>query len=136
MNDVLTVLLGVGIGGLGLSTGWGLVWLTTACAGYVRRTCAGTVVRASLMATLVPGLLLGLLLWAARGERWGSLPLAIGVLVIPFIGIGLGMRTLPDGTRVAGRLFGGAQTMMNTILGRHHSCGACGDDHHHHEDRT
>jgi hypothetical protein len=26
--------------------------------------------------------------------------------------------------------------MMNTILGRHHDCGGCGDEHHHHEDRV
>jgi hypothetical protein len=26
--------------------------------------------------------------------------------------------------------------MMDTILGRHHDCGGCGEEHHHHEDQA
>jgi hypothetical protein len=26
--------------------------------------------------------------------------------------------------------------MMDTILDRHHGCGGCGDEQHHHEDRA
>jgi hypothetical protein len=136
MNDVLTVLFGVGIGGLGLSTGWGLFWCVMAFAGFARRTCDWRVVQASLTAALVPGVLLGVVLWAVDRGRLGSPGFAIGVIVLPVVGVLLGMRTLPDGTRVAGRLVGGTKTMMDTILGRHHGCGGCEDEHHHHEDRA
>jgi hypothetical protein len=134
MDDVFAVLLGVVVGGLGVSTCWGLFWLVMALVGFARRTCARTVIRASLTAALVPGILLGIVLWAIDRGRLGSPAFAVGVLVLPVVGVVLGMRTLPDGTRVAGRLVGGTQTMMDTILGRHHGCGGCGDEHHHHED--
>ncbi len=136
MDDVVTVLLGVVIGGLVVSTCWGLFWCVLAFVGFARRTCAWTVVQSSLTAALVPGVLLGLVLWAIDRGRLGSPAFAIGVLVLPAVGAVLGMRTLPDGTRVAGRLLGGTQTMMDTILGRHHDCGGCGDEHHHHGDRA
>jgi hypothetical protein len=136
MDDVLTVLLGIVVGGLGLSTCWGLFWCVMAFAGFARRTCDWKVVQASLTAALVPGGLLGAVLWAVDRGRLGSLGFAIGVIVLPVGGVLLGMRRLPDGTRVGGRLVGGAQTMMDTILGRHHGCGGCEDEHHHHEDRA
>ena len=136
MDDVFTVLLGVVIGGLGLSTCWGLFWCVMAFAGVVRRTCDWKVVRASLTAALVPGVLLGVLLWAVDRGRLASLPFVIGIFVLPVVGTVLGMRMLPDGSRVVGRLVGGTQAMMDTILGRHHDCGGCGDEHHHHEDRV
>jgi hypothetical protein len=136
MDDVLTVLLGVVVGGLGLSTCWGLFWCVMAFAGFARRTCDWKVVQASLTAALVPGGLLGAVLWAVDRGRLGSLGFAIGVIVLPVGGVLLGMRRLPDGTRVGGRLVGGAQIMMDTILGRHHACGGCEDEHHHHEDRA
>lgn len=136
MDDVFAVLLGVVIGGLGVSTCWGLFWCVMAFVGFTRRTCAWTVVRASLAAALVPGALLGVVLWTIDRGRLGSLAFAVGVIVLPVVGVVLGMRTLPDGTRVAGRLIGGTQSMMDTILDRHHGCGGCGDEHHHHEDRT
>jgi hypothetical protein len=136
MDDVLTVLLGIVVGGLGLSTCWGLFWCVMAFAGFARRTCDWKVVQASLTAALVPGGLLGAVLWAVDRGRLGSLGFAIGVIVLPVGGVLLGMRRLPDGTRVGGRLIGGAQTMMDTILGRHHGCGGCEDEHHHHEDRA
>lgn len=136
MDGIITVLLGVVIGGLGVSTCWGLFWLVMALVGFARGTCARRVVQASLTAALVPGVLLGVVLWAIDPGRLGSLAFAIGVLVLPAVGTVLGMRTLPDGTRVAGRLLGGTQTMMDTILGRHHDCGGCADEHSHHEDRA
>lgn len=136
MDDVVTVLLGVVIGGLVVSACWGLFWCVLAFVGFARRTCAWTVVQASLTAALVPGVLLGVVLWAIDRSRLGSPIFAIGVLVLPAVGVVLGMRTLPDGTRAAGRLLGGTQTMMDTILGRHNDCGGCGDEHHHHEDRA
>jgi hypothetical protein len=136
MDDILTVLLGVVIGGLGLSTCWGLFWCVMAFAGFVRSTCGWSVVRTSLTAALVPGVLLGVVLWAVDRGRLSSLGFVVGVIILPVVGVILGMRTLPDGTRVAGRLVGGTQTMMDRILGRHHGCGSCGDEHHHHEDRA
>ncbi|HXX75445.1 MAG TPA: hypothetical protein VEI50_09975 [Nitrospiraceae bacterium] len=136
MDDVLSVLLGVMIGGLGLSTSWGVFWCVMASAGFARRTCDWRVVQASLTAALAPGVLLGVVLWTIDPGRLGSLPFAAGVSVLPVVGVILGMRTLPDGTRVVGRLVGGTQAMMDTILGRHHDCGGCGEEHHHHEDQA
>ena len=136
MDEILTVLLGLVIGGLGLSTCWGVFWCGVAFAGFARRTCRWSVVQASLTAAFVPGVLLGIVLWVVDRGRLGSPGFAVGVVALPVVGVILGMRTLPDGTRVAGRLVGGAQTMMDRILGGHHGCGGCGDERHHHEDRA
>lgn len=136
MDDILTVLLGVVIGGLGLSTCWGLFWCVMAFVGFARRTCEWSVVRAGLTAALVPGVLLGVVLWTVDRARLGAPGLALGVIVLPVIGVILGMRTLPDGTRVVSRLVGGTQVMMDRILGKHHGCGGCGDEQHHHEDQA
>src|SRR5262249_59178410 len=104
--------------------------------GCGRLECRWSVVEAILAAALVPGVLLGIVLWVVDRGRLGSLGFAVGVVALPVVGVILGMRTLPDGTRVAGRLVGGAQTMMDRILGGHYGCGSCGDEHHHHEDRA
>lgn len=124
------------IGGLGLSTSWGLFWCVLAFAGFVRRTCAWRVVQAGFTAALVPAVLLGIGVWSVDQERLGSPAFIVGMMVLPVVGAILGMRTLPDGTRAAGRLVGGTQAMMDTILGRHHDCGGCAEEHRHHEDRT
>ncbi|HEY7532062.1 MAG TPA: hypothetical protein VH681_04660, partial [Nitrospiraceae bacterium] len=111
-------------------------WLVMAGRGYFGRTCGWPVVRASLVAALVPASLLGLMLSIITHERLTSLAFGIGILVVPSVGIVLGMRTLPDGTRVAARFLEGAQTMMETILGRHHECGGCSEEHPRHEDHA
>src|SRR5215475_12905141 len=136
MDNLLAVLLGVVIGGLGLSTCWGLFWCVIAIAGFARSTCGWSVVQASFTAALVPGFLLGVVLWATDRRSLGSPGFVVGVFVLPVVGAILGMRMLPDGTRVAGRLLGGTQTMIDRILGRYHDCGGCGDEHHHHEDQA
>jgi len=128
-----SILIGILVGGLSVSAGWGLFWLVLASVGLARGTSGWKVVRAGFMAGAVP---LALLLWivfAMDEGRLGTWPFALGLAAVPAALIGLGMRKLPDGTRVAGRLFGGTQVMMDTILGRHRECGGCGDEHHHHE---
>jgi hypothetical protein len=126
-------LFGIALGGLSVSAAWGLFWLGLASVGLARGTSGWKVVRASFMAGAIPA---ALLLWVvlamdpARVETW---PFVLGFVGVPVVLIGLGLRRLPDGTRVAGRLLGGVQVMMDTMLGRHHECGGCGEDHHHHE---
>ena len=131
IDTAVSVLLGLVLGGFGVSACWGMFWLVLALLGVARGTSGWKVVRASLAAGTVP-LLLGLAVWwmvdAARVSTW---PFLLGLVVVPTILLGLGLRRLPDGTRVGERLVGGARTMMDTILGRHHECGGCGEEHHH-----
>ena len=129
----ISILIGIVVGGLSISACWGLFWLVLASVGVVRGTSGWKVVRAGFMAGAVPAALLLWMLYGMDQARLGTWPFALGLVAVPAALIGLGLRKLPDGTRVAGRLFGGAQVMMDTILGRHRECGGCGGEHHHHE---
>ncbi|MEK6533262.1 MAG: hypothetical protein AABZ52_05165, partial [Nitrospirota bacterium] len=96
-----------------------------------RGTSKWQVVRASLTAGLVPLLMVVAVVWMMDSVRVGTWPFLLGVAGVPVTLLGLGLRKLPDGTRVGERLVGGARTMMDTMLGRHHECGGCGEEHHH-----
>jgi hypothetical protein len=128
VETVTSILVGVVLGGLIISACWGLFWLVLASVGLVRGTSGWKVLRASFIAGAVPAaLLLGVALMLDRA-RVGTWPFVLGFVVVPALLAVLGLRKLPDGTRVAGRLLGGVQMMRDTMLGRHHGCGG---DHHH-----
>ncbi|MGA6826731.1 hypothetical protein ACO9S2_03835 [Nitrospira sp. NS4] len=134
MDTAVSFLLGLVLGGFGVSACWGLFWLALAMVGAVRGTSGWKVVRASFAAGTVPLLLALTLLWMTDAARVSTWPFLVGVPAVPTILLGLGLRKLPDGTRVGQRLVGGAQSMMDTILGRHGDCGGCGgcgEEHHH-----
>lgn len=134
IDTAVSCLLGLMVGGFGVSACWGLFWLALAIVGVARGTSGWKVVRASLAAGTVPFLLALTVLWMMDAARVPTWPFLVGVSAVPTILFGLGLRKLPDGTRVGQRLVGGAQTMMDTILGRHGDCGGCGgcgEEHHH-----
>lgn len=131
VETAISLALGLVLGGFGISACWGLFWSILAIVGVLRGTSKWQVVRASLTAGLVPLLMVAVVVWMMDGARVGTWPFLLGVAGIPVTLFGLGLRKLPDGTRVGERLVGGAQTMMDTMLGRHHECGGCGEDHQH-----
>lgn len=131
IETAISCALGLVLGGFGVSACWGLFWSVFAFAGVLRGTSKWQVVRASLTAGLVPLLMVVAMVWMMDSARMGTWPFLLGVAGVPVTLLGLGLRKLPDGTRVGERLIGGAQTMMDTMLGRHHECGGCGEEHHH-----
>ncbi|MCC6140202.1 MAG: hypothetical protein IT389_06245 [Nitrospira sp.] len=134
METAISFALGLVLGGFGVSAGWGLFWSIFAIVGVVRGTSKWQVVRASLTAGIIPLLLAVAVVWMMDSARLGTWPFLLGVAGVPVMLLGLGLRKLPDGTRVGERLVGGAQTMMDTMLGRHADCGGCGgcgEEHHH-----
>lgn len=127
----ISFMLGLGLGGLGVSACWGLFWSVLAVLGVWRGTSQWQVVRASLTAGTVPLLLALGVIWMVDPARLATWPFLIGAAGVPAILVGLGLRKMPDGTLVGERLIGGARTMIDTMLGRHHECGGCGEEHHH-----
>ncbi len=130
----ISFVLGLVLGGFGVSACWGLFWSVFALVGVLRGTSKWQVVRASFTAGLVPLLMVVAVIWVMERARLGTWPFWLGVAGVPVTLLGLGLRKLPDGTRVGERLVGGAQTMMDTMLGRHGDCGGCGgcgEEHHH-----
>jgi hypothetical protein len=131
IETAISFALGLVLGGFGVSACWGLFWSVLAIMGVLRGTSKWQVVRASLTAGIVPLLMVVVVLWMIDAARVTTWPFVLGVVGVPVILLGMGLRKLPDGTRVGERLVGGAQTMMDTMLGRHHECGGCGEEHHH-----
>lgn len=131
VETAISLALGLVLGGFGVSACWGLFWSTFAVVGALRGTSKWQVVRASLTAGIVPLLIAVAVIWMMGTARMATWPFLLGVAAVPVTLLGLGLRRLPDGTRVGERLVGGAQTMMDTMMGRHHECGGCGEDHQH-----
>ncbi len=131
VETAISFVLGLVLGGFGVSAFWGLFWSVFALVGVLRGTSKWQVLRASLTAGLVPLLMVVAVVWMIDAARMATWPFALGVAGVPVTLLGLGLRKLPDGTRVGERLIGGTQTMMDTMLGRHHECGGCGEEHHH-----
>jgi len=131
LETAISILIGIIVGGLSISAAWGVFWLALASLGLARGTSGWKVARASFVAGAIPGVLLLWIGLAMDQARLGTWAFALGIVTVPAALTLLGLRKLPDGTRVAGRLIGGVGMMMGTILGRHHECGGCGDEHHH-----
>lgn len=131
IETAISLALGLVLGGFGVSACWGLFWSIFAIVGALRGTSKWQVVRASLTAGIVPLLIAVAVVWMMDSGRMGTWPFLLGMVGVPATLLGLGLRKLPDGSRVGERLIGGAQTMMDTMLGRHHGCGGCGEEHHH-----
>lgn len=131
IETAISLALGLVLGGFGVSACWGLFWSSFAVVGVLRGTSKWPVVRASLTAGIVPLLIAAAIIWMMDAGRMATWPFLLGMAGVPATLLGLGLRKLPDGTRVGERLIGGAQAMMDTMLGRHHECGGCGEDHQH-----
>ena len=123
--------VGLLLGGLGVSACWGLFWLSIGMVGLSRGSCRWRVVRNSLMATLLPLSLMAGLLWLYDGVHGVSGTLAMGLLGMPMILVGFGLRPAPDGQRAGQHMLQGVHHLMDQLLGKHQHCGGCSHDEEH-----
>ena len=120
---------GVIIGGLALSAGWGCLWLIIGTVGWARGACGVRVVMHSLAVGISP-LLLGGGLWWMRAEAFSpNIAFVLGLVVMPLMLIGLGLRKASDGRPVGLHMAEGIRHLKDELLGAHHACGGCGHDH-------
>lgn len=130
MNQVL-IDFGVGVlaGGLGLSACWGLFWLTIGTAGLVRGTCGWRVVLNSLTVGAVPLLCIAALLGWQGGAYGAGSAFGMGMMGMPIVLLGFGLRRSPDGRRAGMHMLDGVRRLMDELLGKHHECVGCRHEH-------
>jgi hypothetical protein len=128
-QDWFDLFIGLCIGGFGLSASWGLFWLAIGTIGLVRRTCSWNAVIHSLAVLTVPLLLASVLIWARGAMNAPGGAFWIGVLGVPMMLLGFGLRHAPDGQRAGTHMLAGVRHLMNELLGKHHDCGGCGHEH-------
>jgi hypothetical protein len=126
---------GIGLlaGGLALSACWGLFWLIIGTIGISRGTCNGRVIVNSLTVGVVPLMLMAGMWWWQGADRHVSSAFGWGLLGMPVVLFGLGLRQAPDGQRAGLHMLEGVRHLMDQLLGRHHDCGGCGEAHQHKE---
>jgi hypothetical protein len=123
--------VGLVVGGLGLSACWGFFWLLISAVGVRRRTCGWRTVLNSLTVGFAPLLLIAGLVWLREGAAEDSSTFGTGLLVMPLVLAGLGLRRAPDGRRAMTHLLEGVRQLMDELLGRHRACAGCGEEHRH-----
>lgn len=122
-------IIGLLVGGLGLSALWGWYWLTVCLAGVRRGTCHWRIVFNSLIAAVIPLLLMGAVVWwAGQGGTMG-MPFGMGILGMPTVLMGFGLRRAPDGQRAAAHMMSGVRHLREELLGEHAGCGGCAHEH-------
>ncbi|HKT35302.1 MAG TPA: hypothetical protein VJR03_10760 [Nitrospira sp.] len=119
---------GVIIGGLALSACWGWLWLVVATIGFARGACRLRVMTNSLAVAVIPLVLGSGLLWL-RAEAFSHAAFVIGTFMTPLLLIGLSLRRAPDGRRAGHHMTEGIRHLRDELLGTHHDCGGCGQDH-------
>ena len=127
------IAFGVGllVGGLSLSACWGLFWLAIGTAGLIRGTCSWRVVLNSLTVGAVPLMLIVGLFWWRGGVCGVSSAFGMGMMGMPIVLLGFGLRKAPDGRQAWAHMLEGVRHLMDELLGRHHGCGECGEGHQH-----
>jgi hypothetical protein len=123
--------IGLAVGGLGLSACWGFFWLFIGAAGMRRRTCGWRIVLNSLTVGLVPLVLIVSLLWLHAGADGNELAFGAGLLGMPLMLAGFGIRKAPDGRLAVTHMLEGVHQLMDELLGRHQACAGCGEEHRH-----
>ena len=123
--------IGLAVGGLSLSTCWGVFWLVVGTAGLVRRTCGWRAVLNGLTVGTLPLLLIAGLLWLLGGTDNIHPGFGAGLLVMPMVLAGFGLRRAPDGRRAVTHMLEGVRQLMDELLGRHRACAGCGEGHRH-----
>lgn len=123
--------VGLLLGGLGVSACWGLFWLGIGVIGLIRGTCGWRVVQNSLTVGLLPLLLMAGAFWWHGGTHGVSPALAMGMLGMPMVLCCLGLRQAPDGQRAWTHMLDGVRHLMDELLGTHRDCGGCGHEHDH-----
>jgi hypothetical protein len=121
--------IGVLIGGLSLSACWGLFWLAVGTVGLIRGTCSWHVVVNSLTVGVVPLLAIAGLYWWYDGTYGISATFGMGLLGMPIVLLGFGLRYAPDGRRAGAHMLEGVRHLRDELLGCHHECGGCGEHH-------
>ncbi|NDJ15424.1 MAG: hypothetical protein EBY17_30285, partial [Acidobacteriia bacterium] len=74
VETAISFVLGLVLGGFGVSACWGLFWSIFALVGVARGTSKWQVVRASLTAGMVPLLMVAAVVWVTDGARLGTWP--------------------------------------------------------------
>lgn len=128
VDAVLDFAVGTMVGGLGLSLCWGLFWLVIGLIGLTRGTCTWRVVANSALVVGLPLLLGAGLLWSRGGVK-ETQTFAPGLLAMPLLVIGLGLRKAPDGQRAGTHMLAGMRHLMEELLAEHRDCGGCGHEH-------
>jgi len=130
-DGLLDFVLGAVVGGLTMSACWGLFWLAIGIVGLTRRTCGWRVMLTSFTVLAVP-LLVGLAFLWLRGAAlpYGS-AFGSGLFVVPLVLVGFALRQAPDGQWAGTHMLSGVRHLMDELLGRHHGCGGCSQEHDH-----
>lgn len=126
MTDVLVdCVAGFMTGGLALSAAWGLFWLAISLVGLSRGTCGWRVVFMSVVGGGVPLILAVALLWWMGGLQRMTWVFAMGLLGMPTVLAGFGLRRMPDGQRAGTHLAAGIRHLIENLLGVHQGCSGC-----------
>jgi len=120
---------GLLMGGLGLSAGWGLFWLTIVAVGFRRRTCNRRVLLSAVAAFGVPLVMIVGLVWVSGVAQGSGLEFVLGLPVVPVALVGLGLRRAPDGRLAGSHMVGGVRHLTEKLLGNHQACSGCDGGH-------
>jgi hypothetical protein len=126
---VVNFIIGLLVGGLVLSSLWGLFWLSISIVGVRRGTCHWRIALNSLAAGMVPLLCIGGLMWWAGGAGTVGMPFGMGLLGMPTVLMGFGLRRAQDGQRAGAHMMSGVRHLRDQLLGHHAGCGGCAHEH-------
>lgn len=129
MNHVIDFAVGAVLGGLLLSAAWGLFWLGVGSIGFSRGTCGWRVAFNGMTVAVVPLLLAWGVVSFGGGISPPQTPFFLGLATMPMLLLGLGLRPVPDGRRAGAQMLEGVRHLMDELLGAHHHCDGCGDQH-------
>lgn len=126
---MIDFIVGLLIGGLGLSAAWGLFWCSIGLVGARRGSCSWRIVANSLTVGVIPlVLIIGLWWWAGDAEKT-PVSFGIGLLGMPAVLMGFGLRRAPDGQRAGAHMMDGVRHLKDELLGKHQGCGGCAHEH-------
>ena len=128
-DGVVNSVAGLITGGLALSAAWGFFWLAISLVGLSRGTCGWRVVFMSGVGGSVPLVLAIALVWWMGGFARMTSVFILGLLGMPTVLAGLGLRRMPDGQRAGTHLAAGVRHLRENLLGVHQGCGGCHDEH-------
>jgi hypothetical protein len=130
-HALIDCVMGFVMGGLAVSTAWGLFWLGISLVGRTRGTCGWPVVFKSTVAAVVPLSLVGALLWWMGRTTSLTLAFGVGLIGMPAVLCGLWLRRMPDGRRAGAHMVVGVRQLMAELLSTHQGCGGCHHEHKH-----
>ncbi|MGE0643062.1 MAG: hypothetical protein AB7P24_05275 [Nitrospira sp.] len=131
MSALIDIGIGLLVGGLAVSTAWGMFWFAIGLIGLNRNTCGWDIVTKGFAGWCVPcSLLLGLLWW--RGDSGDvGVWFASGLAGIPALLVLLSLRSMPDGKMAGSHLVEGIRALQAELLRAQRGCGGCHPEHDH-----